>query len=77
MFNGFTLTIEPTDKPIDSAFKWGPLAAGILKILPEEVNAKIDENCPNTVVHTSHVFVTKIDVQWTAPYAGIGCIRFR
>lgn len=76
-FNGFTLNVEPAEKPSDLSVPIGPLSAGVFKIIPGEVNTKIDENCPNTVVHSSHTFVSKIEVGWKAPVAGTGCVLFR
>ncbi len=75
-FNGFKLSVELVDKPQDST-SWGPLAAGVFQIIPTEVNTKIDEKCPNTIVHASHVFVSQVEVLWRAPEAGTGCVRFK
>ena len=75
-FNGFVLTVEPADHN-ENFSALGPLAAGIFKLLPDEKYAKIDEFCPNTIVHTSLTFVPSVEVQWTAPSPGIGCVRFR
>ena len=75
-FNGFTLTVEAVETS-DAVLSMGPLAAGTFKLLPHEKNTKIDEICPNTIVHTSLTFVSNVEVLWTAPNPGIGCVQFR
>lgn len=54
-----------------------PSSLGVFQVLPGEINAKNDENCPNTVIHTSHNSISKIEVWWKAPDPGIGCVLFR
>ncbi|XP_069946233.1 spondin-1-like [Cherax quadricarinatus] len=35
------------------------------------------EDCPNAVTQTSSISKSEIQVLWTAPPAGSGCVRFR
>lgn len=54
-----------------------PSIAGVLEVFPGDSSSKIDEKCPNMVIHTSHMFVSEVIVQWKAPPAGRGCVIFR
>lgn len=75
-FNGFSLTVEPKDIDQMSSAP-DPLAAGLLEVFADDLNAKIDESCANMVVHTSHTFMSRVDVQWKAPPPGKGCVMFK
>lgn len=75
-FNGFSITVHPSNMnqigPI-----LDPSVAGVLEVFPGDSSAKIDEKCPNMVIHTSHMFISEVIVQWKAPPAGRGCVLFR
>lgn len=45
--------------------------------LTGDVRTKISEVCPNTVTHTSLIPKSEVQVFWTAPKSGSGCIVFR
>lgn len=45
--------------------------------LTGDVRTKISEACPNTVTQTSLIPKSEIQVLWTAPSTGSGCVVFR
>lgn len=45
--------------------------------LTGDVRTKISEACPNTVTQTSLIPKSEIQVLWTAPASGSGCVIFR
>lgn len=45
--------------------------------LTGDVRTKISEVCPNTVTHTSLIPKSEVQVFWTAPKSGSGCVIFR
>lgn len=45
--------------------------------LTGDIRTKISEVCPNTVTQTSLIPKSEIQVFWTAPLAGSGCVIFR
>ena len=45
--------------------------------LTGDVRTKISEVCPNTVTQTSLIPKSEIQVFWTAPASGSGCVIFR
>lgn len=45
--------------------------------LTGDVRTKISEVCPNTVTQTSLIQKSEVQVYWTAPPAGSGCVIFR
>lgn len=45
--------------------------------LTGDVRTKISEVCPNTVTQTSLIPKSEIQVFWTAPASGSGCVVFR
>lgn len=46
-------------------------------LLTGDVRTKISEVCPNTVTQTSLIPKSEIQVFWTAPSRGSGCVIFR
>lgn len=51
-------------------------SVGLFQLLGDTL-AKFSERCPNLVTHTSAIPKTDIQVLWTAPPPGSGCIVFR
>lgn len=45
--------------------------------LTGDVRTKISEICPNTVTQSSLIPKSEIQVFWTAPASGSGCVVFR
>lgn len=45
--------------------------------LTGDVRTKISEVCPNTVTQTSLIQKSEVQVYWTAPPTGSGCVIFR
>lgn len=45
--------------------------------LTGDVRTKISEVCPNTVTQTSLIPKSEVQVFWTAPLSGSGCVIFR
>lgn len=45
--------------------------------LTGDVRTKISEVCPNTVTQTSLIPKSEVQVFWTAPVRGSGCVVFR
>ncbi|XP_065219316.1 spondin-1-like isoform X2 [Planococcus citri] len=75
-FNGFSITVQPRNMN-DVSPILDPNIAGVLEVFPGDMTAKVDEKCPNMVIHTSHIFVSEVIVQWAAPPAGRGCMTLR
>ena len=77
-FKSFTLVIEP------SCSRLSPLENGILRYrnlgnftLMETDKAQYSNHCPNAITQMSSVRKTEVNVTWTAPPPGSGCIVFR
>ncbi|VVC28842.1 Hypothetical protein CINCED_3A000467 [Cinara cedri] len=73
-FSSFILMVEAEDHRIydeESGFVAGKFQ------LTGDVRTKISEVCPNTVTQTSLVPKSEVQVFWTAPSSGSGCVIFR
>ncbi|XP_055693331.1 spondin-1 [Lutzomyia longipalpis] len=74
-FSGFMLTVEKeTFDPIRDIGGIG--IAGHFQLLGDTL-AKFSDKCPNVVTHTSSLPKSDIQVLWTAPPPGSGCVVFR
>lgn len=49
---------------------------GMFQLMGDTMS-KFSERCPNVVTHTSSIPKSEIQVRWTAPPPGSGCIFFR
>lgn len=67
-FTGFMLQVENDGGRSDNV--------GMFQLMGDTL-AKFSERCPNLVTHTSAIPKTSIEVRWTAPPAGSGCVVFR
>lgn len=72
-FSGFMLAAE---KEGYDGGRDGSGNSGIFQLLGDTL-AKFSEKCPNVVTHTSSIPKSDIQVLWTAPPPGSGCIVFR
>lgn len=74
-FISFTLMVEAEDyKSYDE--ENNEFIAGKF-LLTGDVRTKISEVCPNTVTQTSLIPKSEVQVFWTAPASGSGCVVFR
>jgi len=71
-FAGFLLTADPAEPKIDTT----PDTAGNFQLFGDSLN-RFSDLCPNAITQTSSVPKTEVQVLWTAPGAGSGCILFR
>ncbi|XP_023216087.1 spondin-1-like isoform X2 [Centruroides sculpturatus] len=72
-FVGFLLVAEPKDRKNDvSALS----DVGVFQLYGDALST-FSEDCPNAVVQTSPIPKSEIQVMWTAPPAGSGCVVFR
>ncbi|XP_076067697.1 spondin-1-like [Oratosquilla oratoria] len=72
-FTEFMLIVEPSNTPVDV---YRPQSVGTFQLYGDSLTMH-SEYCPNAVTHTSSIPKSEIQVMWTAPPAGSGCIRFR
>lgn len=74
-FIGFVLMVEAEDhRSYDE--ESSDFIAGAFQ-LTGDVRTKISEVCPNTVTQTSLIPKSEVQVLWTAPPTGSGCVIFR
>ncbi|KAL7645703.1 UNVERIFIED_CONTAM: hypothetical protein RMT77_002580 [Armadillidium vulgare] len=71
-FVGFTLIVESASH-VDH---YGPQSVGTFQLYGD-VLTKHSEGCPNAVTQTSKNPKSEIQVLWTSPPAGSGCLRFK
>ena len=64
---GFMLQVEHRDGQHDNA--------GVFQLMGDSF-VKFSERCPNLVTHTSSIPKSDVQVKWTAPPAGSGCVVF-
>lgn len=72
-FVAFLLVVEASQSPVDI---YGPQSVGTFQLYGDALTMH-SENCPNAVTQTSSISKSEIQVLWTAPPAGSGCVRFR
>jgi hypothetical protein len=71
-FAGFLLTADPADSKIDTS----PETAGHFQLFGDAFT-RFSDLCPNAITQTSSTPKTEVQVLWTAPGPGSGCILFR
>ncbi|XP_065568346.1 spondin-1-like isoform X2 [Artemia franciscana] len=71
-FVGFMLQVEPEDQNFDTT----PETAGTFQLFGDALT-RFSDYCPNSVMHTSSIPKSEIQVLWTSPGPGSGCIKFR
>lgn len=86
-FTEFLLVVENTPRPEDEeAERMAEIVSPITKAsikrtgsfqLLGDVLTRFSDHCTNTVTQTSSVAKSEIQVLWTAPPAGTGCITFK
>uniref|UniRef100_A0A6B2EI24 Spondin-1 n=1 Tax=Phlebotomus kandelakii TaxID=1109342 RepID=A0A6B2EI24_9DIPT len=74
-FSGFMLAVEK--EIYDPAKDIGGIGSAGLFQLQGDTLAKFSDKCPNIVTHTSSLPKSDIQVVWTAPPPGSGCVVFR
>lgn len=74
-FNSFTMIVEAEDYRNYDEDNNDFIAGKFL--LTGDVRTKISEVCPNTVTQTSLIPKSEVQVFWTAPSSGSGCVVFR
>eukprot|EP00095_Tigriopus_kingsejongensis_P009624 maker-scaffold94_size379870-snap-gene-0.14 protein:Tk09624 transcript:maker-scaffold94_size379870-snap-gene-0.14-mRNA-1 annotation:"hypothetical protein DAPPUDRAFT_321105" len=78
-FKEFLLVVENSDEWPDqhsSAVKQPAGSSGSYQLLGD-VLTRFSDHCTNTVTQTSDVEKSEIQVLWTAPPAGSGCVTFK
>ncbi|KAG8250042.1 Spondin-1 [Homalodisca vitripennis] len=78
-FTGFMLVVEPQNPSplrIHSTRDVTPRPVGLFQLYGDTLT-KFSPNCPNMVTHTSSMPKPEIQVRWTAPPPGSGCVIFR
>jgi hypothetical protein len=87
-FTGFMLVVEPSneylpswlDDPLRSMSvlpnDYGTQTVGVFSLFGD-ASTKFSERCPNAVIQTSSIPKSDIQVLWTAPPRGSGCVVFR
>ncbi|GAB0098587.1 F-spondin [Sergentomyia squamirostris] len=74
-FSGFMLVVEK--ESYDPIRDFGGMgSAGLFQLLGDTL-AKFSEKCANVVTHTSSLPKSEIQLLWTAPPPGSGCVVFR
>lgn len=87
-FTGFMLVVEPSNDFLPS---WvdGPQRGMLVPVsdystrnvgafsLFGDTSTKFSDRCPNAIVQTSYIPKSDIQVLWTAPPKGSGCVVFR
>jgi hypothetical protein len=71
-FIGFLLTATPSNPAIPTS----PDTAGSFRLFSDSLS-RFSDVCSNGITQTSSVPKTEIQVLWTAPGPGTGCIKFR
>ena len=66
------LQVEPEDQNFDTT----PETAGTFQLFGDALT-RFSDYCPNSVMHTSSLPKSEIQVLWTSPGPGSGCIKFR
>ncbi|XP_022235881.1 spondin-1-like isoform X2 [Limulus polyphemus] len=76
-FTGFMLVVEP--KEVVSIFNFGNKASGNVGFfqLYGDGLSKFSDDCPHTIVQTSNIPKSEIQVMWTAPPSLSGCVVFK
>ena len=75
-FTEFLLVVETSPRQLEDT---GPLSmrrTGSFQLLGD-VLTRFSDHCTNTVTQTSAVAKAEIQVLWTAPPAGSGCVTFK
>lgn len=72
-FTGFMLVVEASQSPTNI---YGPQSVGTFQLYGDALTMHSDD-CPNAVIQTSSISKSEIQVLWTAPPAGSGCVIFR
>ncbi|KAF2347955.1 Reeler domain [Trinorchestia longiramus] len=72
-FTGFMLVVDGLTSSYSNMY--GPQSVGTFQLYGDVLTMHSDD-CPNAVVHTSNSPKSEIQVLWTAPPAGSGCVRF-
>ncbi|XP_042243075.1 spondin-1-like isoform X2 [Homarus americanus] len=72
-FTGFLLVVEASQSPVNI---FGPQSVGTFQLYGDALTMHSDD-CPNAVTQTSSIPKSEIQILWTAPPAGSGCVRFR
>ncbi|XP_045137264.1 spondin-1-like isoform X1 [Portunus trituberculatus] len=72
-FTGFLLLVEPSRVPRDV---YGPQSVGMFQLYGDALTL-YSEDCPNAITQSSSAPKSEIQVLWTAPPAGSGCVIFR
>ncbi|XP_023341710.1 spondin-1 [Eurytemora carolleeae] len=71
-FSNFLLVSENTDSRLHT----DPASAGSFQLLGD-VLTRFSDHCTNTITETSSIHKQEIQVLWTAPSEGNGCISFK
>ena len=71
-FAGFLITASPSNPSIPTS----PDTAGSFRLFSDSLS-RFSDVCPNGITQTSSVPKTEVQVLWTAPGPGTGCIKFR
>lgn len=74
-FSGFMLVVESKSADTTSPSDGNPTAYGVFSLLQGSSLTKI--TCANMVMHTTTTPKSEIQVLWTAPEPGAGCVAFR
>ncbi|KAL0268585.1 UNVERIFIED_CONTAM: hypothetical protein PYX00_010463 [Menopon gallinae] len=79
-FRGFTVTVEAShshsDVPDDSLGSDSPARVGAFMLYSEE-QTQYHDDCINTIKESNMEEKTEIQIMWTAPPKGSGCVIFR
>ncbi|XP_064108632.1 spondin-1-like isoform X2 [Macrobrachium nipponense] len=73
-FTGFMLVVEASQQTQTNLY--GPRSVGTFQLYGDALTMH-SEDCPNAVIQTSSISKSEIQVLWTAPPAGSGCVIFR
>ena len=76
-FKEFTLIAENSDYTVvtDDLLSWRKYI-GSWTLMPDLLS-KFSEKCPNAITQTTNLAKFSVQVLWTAPTSGSGCIEFR
>lgn len=72
-FTGFALSVEPS---VPSASQRDRPNVGTFQLFGDALT-KFSEKCPHMVMQASSTSRSEVNVHWTAPPAGSGCLTFR
>ncbi|KAF4523631.1 hypothetical protein B566_EDAN010140 [Ephemera danica] len=71
-FTGFMLSVEPLERRTATG---SDVNVGSFQLYNDALT-KFSERCPNTVTQTSSMPKPEIQILWTAPSPGVGCLVF-